>query len=924
MNFPALRSSFSDRFLFTMDASKALTRPGRRSRRGRLGAWTLEGLESRVLLTGGPPTVATGAALPVTMSGATLQGTVNPNGSTTTPSFQYSTNASFTPTVQATIGSGFSDPRGVAVDAAGDVFVADTDNNAVKEVKPNGSIITIGSGFILPTGVAVDTAGDVFVADYDNNAVKEVKPDGSIITIGSGFSYPASVAVDAAGDVFVADFDNNAVKEVKPDGSIITIGSGFYAPVGVAVDAAGDVFVADYNNSAVKEVKPDGSIITIGSGFKNPNGVAVDAAGDVFVADAGNSAVKEVKPDGSIITIGSGFSYPAGVAVDASGDVFVADDGHSAVKEVSPPMIAASPSPLTGTSALTVSAGLTGLTPGTTYYYRVVASSAAGIVADTSVQSFTTQIVTSIPNPIGGSVTFGASSVTLSGQIVTTPSTPFPTGSVLTVSIDNHSETATLNPNGSFNLVYQFPSALSVNTSPYTITYAFTDPSGTYTSVSDTSQSLTITRATPTVVVTDSGGIYNGASFLARATVAGVVTGQDTIPSASLEGVTPTLTYDSGSVVDPSKLVSSPIDAGLYTVLASFPGSTDYAPESATAEFVVMPKSATVTPEAKSKVYGSADPTLTGTLSGFLAGDNVTATYSRIAGETVNGGPYAITATLSPTSVLSNYVITDNTASFSIQKATPVVSYAPPAVIVQGTALGAAQLDATASIPGVFSYDIPAGTVLPAGLGYVITATFTPTDSADYNSVTVGSTINVAAPAVNPLPLDPVELGRQQLVTTLYQEILGRLPEPLGLTFWVTLLNEGVSPAQVAGGINGSAEHLADTGNKKTPPAKLAVELAHAKANGDRVALVATLYLELLGRSQDQPGLTYWTSLLASGRTPTQVAIGFTESLEYRQSHKSKIVNVNKVVKIPVQGAIRNGNLVQYGAGHPNTPAGTH
>ena len=87
-----------------------------------------------------------------------------------------------------------------------------------------------------------------------------------------------------------------------------------------------------------------------------------------------------------------------------------------------------------------------------------------------------------------------------------------------------------------------------------------------------------------------------------------------------------------------------------------------------TASFTIDTKAASVTPNAASKTYGAADPALTGTLSGFLAADGVTATYSRTAGETVAGGPYTISAALSPAAVLGNYTITYNTASFTIDR----------------------------------------------------------------------------------------------------------------------------------------------------------------------------------------------------------------------------------------------------------------
>jgi hypothetical protein len=118
---------------------------------------TLVRLEDRVTPCGSPPTVLTGAGGPVSASRATVQATINPNGSATSALFQYSTDPSFPLSGGATtIGSGFNKPGAVAVGRAGDVLVADTVNSAVKEVLPDGTIKTIGSGFSRPSGVAVD------------------------------------------------------------------------------------------------------------------------------------------------------------------------------------------------------------------------------------------------------------------------------------------------------------------------------------------------------------------------------------------------------------------------------------------------------------------------------------------------------------------------------------------------------------------------------------------------------------------------------------------------------------------------------------------------------------------------------------------------------------------------------------------------
>jgi DNA-binding beta-propeller fold protein YncE len=258
------------------------------------------------------------------------------------------------------VGSNFNDPYGVALDGSGDVFVADTGNNAVDEIVAVGgkvssgsTVNTVSSVFNDPYGVAVDGSGDVFVADTFNNAVREivavggqVSPSSTVNTVGNGFSLPTGVAVDSLGDVFVADYGNTAAKEivavngqVSSASTVIPVGSGFTGPTGVAVDAAGDVFVADNGNNAVDEivavngqVSAGSTVKPVGSGFSEPFAVTVDAAGDVFVADFDNNAVKEIFAVGGQVSSsstveaqGSGFTSPIGVALDASGDVFVAD-----------------------------------------------------------------------------------------------------------------------------------------------------------------------------------------------------------------------------------------------------------------------------------------------------------------------------------------------------------------------------------------------------------------------------------------------------------------------------------------------------------------------------------------------------------------------------------------------------------------------
>jgi CSLREA domain-containing protein len=257
------------------------------------------------------------------------------------------------------LGGGFSYPDSVAVDASGNVYLADYGPNAVYEIPAgcaSSSCVTrLGGGFLEPLGVAVDASGNVYVADSPNGAVDEM-PAGCassscVTSLGGGsgsFSAPTDVAVDGSGNVYVTDYNlSNAIKEM-PAGcaslSCVTLlGGGFLGPAGLAVDGSGNVYVADSENDAVKEM-PAGcassSCVTLlGGGFLYPTGVVVDLSGNVYVTDLSgiNGALKEM-PAGcassSCVTTLDAFFSPQGVAVDGSGNVYVANTSNNAVDEI--------------------------------------------------------------------------------------------------------------------------------------------------------------------------------------------------------------------------------------------------------------------------------------------------------------------------------------------------------------------------------------------------------------------------------------------------------------------------------------------------------------------------------------------------------------------------------------------------------------
>ena len=261
----------------------------------------------------------------------------------------------FGPGIQAIVNTTpsypLTQPKGVTVDAAGDVFIADNGNQRVVKVAANGSASTVGVGLKYPQGLAVDGAGDLYIADNLLNEVVKVPAGCTTVacqtTVGVGLSSQLGVAVDGAGDVFIATFTQNEVVKVPAGCTTSACQTVVYShgttsnPTGIALDAAGDLFVADYGLAKVMEV-PAGCTsnscqIAIGTGWVQPVGVAVDAAGDVFVSDESNNNVVEVPPgcsSGSCqATVLNGI-YSVAVAVDAFGDVLVPEVSNNQVVSV--------------------------------------------------------------------------------------------------------------------------------------------------------------------------------------------------------------------------------------------------------------------------------------------------------------------------------------------------------------------------------------------------------------------------------------------------------------------------------------------------------------------------------------------------------------------------------------------------------------
>ncbi len=276
----------------------------------------------------------------------------------------------------------FDAPAGMTFDLAGNLYIADSRNNRVRKITPAGIVTNVAgngtAGFSgdgqpavnaqlnRPAGVAVDAGGVVFIADSGNNRIRRVTRDGLIATIaGNGnaaffgdggraeiaaLHNPQGVAVDAADNIYIADTGSQRVRKIGTDDIIQTINSvPLQAPVGLALEG-NIVYVADQATGTVVMIGPGGAAQTIASGLKNPSGVAVDNGGFVYIADTGDNQVRKFFAGSSEVIAGTGaccysgdggpasaaqLNQPWGLAADQSGNLYIADSGNDVIREVS-------------------------------------------------------------------------------------------------------------------------------------------------------------------------------------------------------------------------------------------------------------------------------------------------------------------------------------------------------------------------------------------------------------------------------------------------------------------------------------------------------------------------------------------------------------------------------------------------------------
>ena len=282
----------------------------------------------------------------------------------------------------------FDRPRGITTDSNGYLYVADTNNNSIRKISPNGNLVTTisSSGINKPFGIVVDQSGNIYVSDPENHRIQKITPTGVVSTfagssqgyangIGTAakFDFPFGLTIDASGNIYVADsaYDNvsqttlASIRKITPSGLVSTFyttnqdPTGYlFKPIGVAIDSLGNLYVADSNSIFIRKISASGQLISTFNANAKPWGIALDRMGNIYltinfytnhpnpgypnngllVTLGRIGEVRKITPNGYVtfeVQNGSGLLYnPLGLCVNNNNEIFIADVNNNRIAKL--------------------------------------------------------------------------------------------------------------------------------------------------------------------------------------------------------------------------------------------------------------------------------------------------------------------------------------------------------------------------------------------------------------------------------------------------------------------------------------------------------------------------------------------------------------------------------------------------------------
>jgi sugar lactone lactonase YvrE len=240
--------------------------------------------------------------------------------------------------VSTTLGTTGKGPIGIAIDAAGNLYTANSAADNVTKLTPSGTSTILGTTGDNPIGIAVDSAGNVYTANYVASTVTKITPAGVSTTLAATGTHPLGIVVDGSGNVYTANEKTATVTKISPAGIASTLGTTGGWPQGIALDGSGNVYTANWNTRNVSKITPAGVSTILGRTGRRPIGIALDTSGNVYTTNNGSADVSRITQNGTSQIIGRTGRRPVGIALDTAGNVYTSNFLSNSVTQIIPPM----------------------------------------------------------------------------------------------------------------------------------------------------------------------------------------------------------------------------------------------------------------------------------------------------------------------------------------------------------------------------------------------------------------------------------------------------------------------------------------------------------------------------------------------------------------------------------------------------------